>query len=512
VPVPELVRPRDGAGFTVSGATTIRLAPDEPAVRRVGEYLAAMLRPVTGDRPPTGETDHGPAQARVRAPEIALELDRAGTDGWAHGDEGYHLDSAEGRLTIRAATAAGLFRGVQTLRQLLPATVESGATGEPWTVAAGLIVDRPRYPYRGVMLDVARHFFGVADVKRVIELVALYKINHLHLHLTDDQGWRIAIDSWPRLATFGGGTDVSAGRGGYYTADDYADIVSFADAHHITVVPEIDMPGHTHAALASYPELTRDGRPLDRYTGVEVGFSSLCADKEVTYRFLGDVFAELAALTPGPYLHIGGDEAMSTGPDEYALIISRVQEIVRRHGKTAIGWHEIAKVDLDGSTVVQYWGTTRDAAAMVDAARRGTRVILSPANHTYLDMKYDAASRAGLSWAGYVPVVQAYGWDPDTSVTGLDPAAVLGVEAPLWTETVPTIRDIEYLMFPRLAALAEIGWSPASARDWDGFRTRLAAQADRWVALGVDFFASPDVPWSPDASAPHEGLEVEHLR
>jgi hexosaminidase len=500
VPAPELVRPRDGVGFTIGATTAIRLAPDTPAVRRVGEYLAALLRPVTGGRRPVGPDD-------ARTGEIALELDTAD-----HGDEGYRLDSAEEGLTIRAATAAGLFRGVQTLRQLLPATVESGTTDGPWTVPAATVVDRPRYPYRGVMLDVARHFFGVTDVKRVIDLAALYKLNHLHLHLTDDQGWRIAIDSWPRLATFGGGTDVSGGPGGHYTRDDYADIVAYADARHMTVVPEIDLPGHTHAALASYPELTRDGSPLDRYTGVEVGFSSLRADKEVTYQFLGDVFGELAALTPGPYLHIGGDEAMSTGPDEYGLIIARVQEIVRRHGKAAIGWHEIARTALDESTVVQYWGTTPDAPAMVDASRRGTRVILSPANRTYLDMKYDEASRAGLSWAGYVPLVQAYGWDPDTSVTGLDPAAVLGVEAPLWTETVRTIRDIEYLMFPRLAAVAEVGWSPAAARDWEGFRARLAAQADRWVALGVGFFAAPEVAWPSVSAAAHDGLEVEHLR
>jgi hexosaminidase len=444
----------------------------------------------------------GDGDASEPGGEIALLLVDDGPD---LGEEGYTLTSAPGSLTIRAGAPAGLFRGAQTLRQLWPNTVEDGP------IQAGRIVDRPRFPYRGVMLDVARHFFGVADVKRVIDLAALYKLNYLHLHLTDDQGWRIAIDAWPRLATHGGGTDVSGGPGGYYTKADYRDIVAYAAAHHMTVVPEVDLPGHTNAALASYPELTGDGRPRERYTGVEVGFSTL-TDMPVTYEFLTDVFAELAALTPGPYLHIGGDEAMSTGAEAYERMIARVQEIVRRNGKAAIGWHEIARADLDPSTVVQYWGVTPDAATVVAAAERGTSVILSPANRTYLDMKYDASSRIGLSWAGYVPLADAYAWDPGSYLTGLDPTAVLGVECPLWTETVRSIRDVEYLLLPRLPALAELAWSPA-ANEWDDLSARLAAEATRWARLGADFFASPDVPWSavPAPSSADDGLQVEHL-
>jgi hexosaminidase len=280
----------------------------------------------------------------------------------------------------------------------------------------------------------------------------------------------------------------------------------------MTVVPEIDLPGHTNAALASYPELTGDGRPRERYTGVEVGFSTL-TDMPLTYEFLADVFAELAALTPGPYLHIGGDEAMSTGDEAYHRMIGRVQAIVRRNGKAAIGWHEIARTDLDPSTVVQYWGVTPDAATVVAAAERGTSVILSPANRTYLDMQYDASSRVGLSWAGYVSLADAYAWDPGSYLTGLDPAAVLGVECPLWTETVRSIRDVEYLLLPRLPALAELAWSPVASA-WDDLSARLAAESTRWARLGADFFAAPDVPWSavpPPRSPAHEGLQVEHL-
>jgi hexosaminidase len=502
VPAPLLVEPHDGPGFTVSGATSVRVGSDSPAVRRIGEYLAAMLRP-------------GPAGVTARADDgVGTEIVLSLAGDTAPGEEGYVLESAAGLLAIRAGTAAGLFRGVQTLRQLLPETVEvDGIQSGPWIVPPGRIVDRPRFVYRGVMLDVARYFFGVADVKRVIDLAALYKLNHLHLHLTDDQGWRIAIDSWPRLATYGGGTDVAGGPGGYYTQDDYREIVAYAAAHHMTVVPEIDLPGHTNAALASYPELTGDGRALDRYTGVEVGFSSLAAGNELTYAFLDDVFTELSGLTPGPYLHIGGDEAMATGAADYRTIVARVQEIVGRRGKTAIGWHEIAKADLAPSTVVQYWGVTPDADAVVAAAERGNKVILSPANRAYLDMQYDASSRVGQSWAGFVALADAYGWDPATRLPGLDPDAVLGLECPLWTETVRSVRDIEYLLLPRMPALAEVAWSPVTAHDWDGFRRRLADQAPRWVALGADFFASPDVPWSSvPRSTAHDGLEVEHLR
>jgi hexosaminidase len=497
VPAPRRVQPHEGPGFAVTEPVGIRVAPDSPAARRVGEHLAAML----GVGPVGGVGGDGGA-------EIALELN---DDDPSLGEEGYSLTSAPGRLTIRAGAAAGLFRGAQTLRQLWPA---SGGTVEDGPIQAGRIVDWPRFPYRGVMLDVARHFFGVADIERVIDLAALYKLNYLHLHLTDDQGWRIAVDAWPRLATYGGGTDVSGGPGGYYTKDDYRRIVAYAAANHMTVVPEVDLPGHTNAALASYPELTGDGRRPERYTGIEVGFSTL-TDMPVTYEFLGDVFAELAALTPGPYLHIGGDEAMSTGAEAYDRMITKVQAIVRRNGKAAIGWHEIARAPLDPSTVVQYWGVTPDAATVVAAAERGISVILSPANRTYLDMKYDPSSRVGQSWAGTVSLADAYGWDPGSYVTGLDPAAVLGIECPLWTETVRSVRDVEYLMLPRLPALAELAWSPA-ARDWDDLSARLAAEATRWAGLGADFFASPDVPWSalPAPAAPssaHEGLEVEHL-
>jgi hexosaminidase len=473
VPAPVSWIPAASAGFAIADGTPI-VARD--AAAPIGEYLAALLGHGTSVRP------GGQAVGR----SIVLLLDPASGES----DEGYELNTGADGVTIRSRTPTGLFWGVQTLRQLLPANL-TGAL----TVPGGRIVDRPRFAYRGVMLDVARHFFDVTAVKRFIDLSTMYKANYLHLHLTDDQGWRIAIDSWPRLADFGGGTEVGGGTGGFYTKADYSEIVAYAAQRFMTVVPEVDIPGHTNAALASYPELNCDGQAPPRYTGMEVGISSLCVGKDVTYRFLDDVLGELAELTPGPYLHIGGDEAQTITPIEYATIATRAQEIVASHGKTAIGWHELAKGNLVAGTVFQYWNTTVAAVDLAAAAAADHKMILSPANHAYLDQKYDDGSPIGLAWAGPTTVEKSYDWDPAAYLSGVDESHVLGVESPLWTETVTSMDDIEYLAFPRLAAIAEIGWSPPATHDWSSFRNRLGAQAPRWRALGVDFAEADGVPW-----------------
>lgn len=464
--------------FTVAHGVEIHA---DAVAMEVARYLADVLRAATGFqlpvRAPSGDAGAGSIRLVPGITDVQL------------GREGYELSATESLLTLSAPAPAGLVRGVQTLRQLLA----PGQAG--WTVPGGHIRDYPRFPYRGLMLDVARHFFPVPAVRRLIDLAALHKINHLHLHLTDDQGWRIAIDTWPRLASYGGATEVGDGPGGFYAKAEYREIVEYAARHFITVVPEVDIPGHTNAALASYPELTCDGVAPPRYTGVEVGFSSLCVAKDITYRFLDDVFGELAELTPGPYLHIGGDEAKTLGSDEYAVIVERAQEIVAAHGKVPIGWHEIAAAKLLPAALVQYWGTERVAGEVAAASASGNPVIMSPANRTYLDMKYDEASPLGLTWAGHIDVRTAYEWDPVTYVTGVDPSSVIGVEAPLWTETVSEIAAAEYLAFPRLAAIAEVAWSPGAAQDWIDFAERLAGQARLWRSLGIRFFPAPEIGW-----------------
>lgn len=475
--------------YTINGGTRIRVPRDSAAARRVGDHLADLLRPSTGHRLPVTTVDG--------ADGIRLRLVTTGRQARELGPEGYRLETRAGSVTLTARAPAGLFHGVQTVRQLLPASVEhrDRQTG-PWQLPGGTITDVPRYAYRGAMLDVARHFFTVDQVKRYIDQLALYKINMLHLHLSDDQGWRIAVDSWPRLATYGGSTQVGGGPGGHYTKDDYREIVRYARSRYLTVVPEIDMPGHTNAALASYAELNCDGTAPPLYTGIEVGFSSLCVPKDVTYDFVDDVVREIAELTPGPYLHIGGDEAHSTSHADYLAFMDRVQPIVARYGKTVVGWHQLTGARPAKGAIAQYWGLTGREKEVADAAKAGTRVILSPANRAYLDMKYTKDTPLGLEWAGLVEVRQSYDWDPGSYLKDAPSSAVFGVEAPLWSETISTSDHIEYLAFPRLAGIAELGWSPPARHDWDAFRVRLGAQGPRWSALGIDYYRSPQVPWA----------------
>jgi hexosaminidase len=384
------------------------------------------------------------------------------------GAEGYRLEVRDGDARIEAETAAGRFYAEQTLRRLPAGDVS--------------IADRPRFAWRGFMLDVARHFFGVADVCRVIDHLAAYKLNVLHLHLSDDQGWRIAVGAWPRLTE----------HGDFYTHDDLRAIVRYAADRHVTVVPEVDAPGHVQAAIAAYPELGVPGSSTERYFGTEVGFSSLDVHSALTYRFLDDVFGELAALTPGPFLHVGGDEAHSTSREDYLAFMERVQPLVAKHGKRLIGWEEVASAPLAEGAVVQHW---KEADLARAAAEQGAQLVMSPADRVYLDMKYDPETPLGLDWAGHVELRDSYEWDPAELVDGVREERILGVEAPLWTETITTREELETMLLPRLCAVAEVAWSPRSARDWEGFRARVAAEGGRWDAAGVAYHRSPQVDW-----------------
>jgi hexosaminidase len=418
----------------------------------------------------------------VRLDEIKVSIEDVGV-----GDEGYRLKVSCEDIALAAKTETGLFYGLQTLQQLV----------SPDGLVPGCeIVDYPRFGHRGAMLDVARHFFSPAEVKRYIDQLAHYKINVLHLHLTDDQGWRLEISSWPRLAAIGGASQVGGGPGGYYTQDEYRGIVAHAASKHITVIPEIDIPGHTNAALVAYPELTCDGvaPPPFTKTGTATGFSSLCVDKEITYRFVEDVLGEVAALTPGGYLHIGTDETHAT-PQEGALkFVNRVLPMVTGLGKTAMGWHEILKATPDA--VAQFWSKNEPDDLLLAAAASGTKILLSPASKVYLDMKYTPETPIGFTWAGYLEVRDVYDWDPGTYLPGVPESAVLGVEAPLWSEHLRSRDDLDFMAFPRIPAVAELAWSPGSTHDWDGFARRLAAHGPRWTAQGLKFYRSPQIPWA----------------
>jgi hexosaminidase len=486
IPAPAGVRLDPSASFDVDSRTAVVIdaqagAEEEEIARDLHALLAltgsrAVRRLAAGEAPPP----HA----------VHLRLDPQRTP---LGAEGYELTVTPERVTLAAHAPAGLFYAVQTMRQLLPPSVEHrAAIRRRLRLPTGQIVDTPRFPWRGAMLDVARHFFGPADVKRYVDLLALYKLNRLHLHLADDQGWRLEIRSWPNLTAHGGSTQVGGGAGGYYTQAEYADLVAYARSRHVTVVPEIEMPGHTNAALASYPTLTCDGVARPLYTGTEVGFSTLCVERDTVLGFVEDVVREIAELTPGEYVHVGGDEVEKLTHEQYLRFVERVQGIVRQHGKQMIGWGEIAAANLLPSTVVQHW---KPDSARLHAARGG-RLILSPATRTYLDMKYDSTTVLGLTWAAVIEVRDAYAWEPAALIPGVPERAILGVEAPLWSETLVRRSDFEFMAFPRLAAIAEVGWSPPAARDWQGFSARLGAHGPRLSALGVNFYRSPQVPWA----------------
>lgn len=484
IPKPVSVQP-GGALFELKNNTVIRFAEGDPEMQRISGYLAGLLNPATGFSLAVQSAGEMPASNY-----ILLETDASGSQ---QGKEGYTLTVGTENIVLTANSAEGVFRGIQTLRQLLPAAIESPEKKEgPWNIPACVIRDYPVYSYRGAMLDVARHFFGVNDVKRFIDLIAAYKMNVLHLHLADDQGWRIEIKAWPALTEIGSTTQVGGGKGGFYSQDEYREIVQYAADRFITIVPEIDMPGHTNAALASIPELNPDNKPTKLYTGTKVGFSTLQTNKEFTYQFLNDVIRELTALTPGPYIHIGGDESHVTKKEDYIPFIEKVQDIVIANGKTLIGWDETTLAALKPTSVAQYWARAENAKRGV---AKGLKLIMSPSAKAYLDMKYHAKSPLGLDWAGYIEVDTGYKWNPATLVPGITKENILGVECPLWSETVKTMSDIEFLVFPRLPGYAEIGWSDAATLSWDEYKTRLGGQAERFNYMGINYYKSEKVPW-----------------
>ena len=452
------------AGEYIPSAFAHVIAPSDNASIGVADHLVGDLQAIAGLHLALAHSSSGRGDI-----ELTLHPHRADL-----GQEGYELIVAPDGVAVVATTAHGLWNGTRTFIQLL-------TPGEMAVVPALHIIDVPRFEWRGAMLDVARHFFSLDHVIRFIELIARYKLNRLHLHLSDDQGWRIEIPDWPSLTSVGGSTAVNGDMGGWFSLSDWAEIIAHAERHFVTIVPEIDFPGHTNAALASVPELNLDGVAPPLYTGKEVGFSSLRLHVPATARFVRDVIATLAAHTPGPYLHIGGDEAHSTDHHEYVEFVELLQREVAGHGKHMVGWEEIAHAPLHRDTLVQHWlqpGT-------VASAPQGTRFIMSPARHTYLDMKHHPDDTLGRRWAGVIDLDAAYDWDPAALVPGVGDSHIAGVEAPLWTEKVHTFAEVEHLCFPRLLSIAEVGWTPQPSRRLDEFLVRAGEETRRLAARGV---------------------------
>jgi hexosaminidase len=522
--VPEPVRVTAGRGrFTLTPRTRIVVPPGSASALAVGRDLAGYLRPATGY--PLPVVSGGPQTGA-----ITLVLGRqAGPRADPHG-EAYRLDVTPAGATLASRTAHGLYDAVQTLRQTLPPWISSPRPRPgPWSMPAVQITDYPRYAYRGVMLDIARHYEPPSAVEQLIGQAAAYKINVLHLHLSDDQGFRLVINGFPRLSQIGGqGSVGTAGRaedpGGFWTQAQYRAVVADAAAHFIRVVPEVDSPGHDNAIIMSEYGDTANPRlhhPQDINCGLhnppawdyaeDVGYSAMCPGSRNTWAIMSAIIGQLARLSPGPWYDVGGDEVPASvlSQPAYASFINTEAGLVRARGKTLMGWADIAGpgIRVPRGSVAEYWQPASGITAQ-EAVRNGMQVVMAPANHAYLDQKYVAGARGnappglGQTWACPVgcDLNQAYDWDPGRLVAGVTDRNVIGVEGAVWSETLVDLASVDYMTFPRLMALAEVGWSPSARRAVHSaahasFLRRVAAQGARLMAAGVNFYPSTEVAW-----------------
>lgn len=349
------------------------------------------------------------------------------------------------------------------------------------------------FEWRGLSLDVVRHFFQVEDVIRVMDIAEHIGLNRLHLHLSDDQGWRLDIPGWPELVERSSRYAVDGAPGGHYTRADWERLRTAAHDRGLLLIPEIDLPGHSNAALHAVPGLNLDGVPPEPYCGIEVGFSSLRMVAPDTERFVREVYAYLAEISDG-YVHVGGDESHATEPEEYAQLIELITDAVRATGAKVIAWQEAAD-HLGEGDLVQVWDPRLAAQPVVAAAERGAQVILSPASRVYLDMKYTEESEMGLVWMGHTELTDTAAFVPEELIPDLDPNQIIGIEAAIWTETMETFEDLSYMLLPRLAAVGEIGHR--GRVDWTEFASRLPEMAATWTERGWPYHRSPHVSWPP---------------
>jgi hexosaminidase len=523
VPAPLRLESRPGA-FVLGPSTKILVPESRAEIMPVASYLRALLGGPTGFDLPV-ETSSEPSPAAPSGPgAITLRLEDLGP---RLGDEGYLLEAGTDGVLMRAATPAGLFYAVQTLRQLLPPGIERPAPeagAGPWTVPAVSIEDKPRFGWRGGMLDCSRHFFPKDFVERWIDILARHKLNVFHWHLTDDQGWRIEIKKYPRLTEVGAWRvdredkhwnardpqkpGEAATYGGFYTQEDIREIVAYAASRYITIVPEIEMPGHAKAALTGYPGLSCTGGPFTVPPGGYWPITDVfCPGNDGTFTFLENVLAEVVALFPGPFVHIGGDEVdkaewtrcpkclarMKTEglKDEQELqsyFTRRIEEVLNAKGKRLIGWDEILEGGIAPRATVMSW---RGIEGGIAAARSGHDVVMSPTSHCYIDYYQGRPAVEPPGIGGYLPLSKVYSFEPVPDVlTEAEAGHVLGGQVNLWTEYVPNGRHAEYMALPRLAALAEAVWSPKERRDWADFAARIGALLPRYEKAGLNFSRS----------------------
>ncbi len=509
VPMPKEVEMGKGA-FTLDAQTTIASSPNNPEVEGVATYLSSILTPSTGFGLKRAENQE---ESNV----ISLSIDTTIT-----GNEGaYHLAVSKGKIEISAPDAIGLFYGVQTLRQLLPPEIEARSLQENvvWSAPAVVINDEPRFQYRGLHLDVGRHFFPLSFIKKYIDLLAVHKMNKFHWHLTEDQGWRLEIKKYPRLQEIASQRDETLighggvkpfkydGKpyGGYYTQEEAREIVKYAADRFITVIPEIELPGHALAALAAYPEMGCTGGPYQVGQRWGVFEDIYCAGQDKTFGFLENILLEVMDIFPGEYIHIGGDEAPKARweecprcqarmkkeglKDEHELqsyFIKRIEQFLNQHGRKIIGWDEILEGGLAPEATVMSW---RGIDGGIAAAKMGHDVIMTPNSHAYLDHYQNDPKVEPLAIGGFLTLEKVYHYNPvPDSFSKEEAAHILGFQGNVWTEYMKTSDYVEYMTYPRACAVAEVGWSTEVNKDFDNFLVRMEKHYKQLDQLDVNYF------------------------
>ncbi|WP_338868444.1 beta-N-acetylhexosaminidase [Spirosoma sp. SC4-14] len=510
LPKPVRLEERSGS-FTIPAKLTIAVPANNADVRQIARLLADQLAKSTGYSPniTTGKAAKGISFVSAKGPEL--------------GAEGYKLTVSPKQIVIMAEQPAGFFYGVQSLMQLMPAAIFSPAKvdGVSWTVPACVVEDQPRYSYRGSMLDAGRNFMPVPFIKKYIDLLALHKMNTFHWHLTEDQGWRIEIKKYPKLTQISSIRPKSMiGRysdnaydnkpyGGFYTQDEVRDVVNYAQSRYVTVIPEIEMPGHSVAVLAAYPEFGSNPDKILEVASKWGVHDDVLFPREETFRFLEDVLTEVMDLFPSQYIHIGGDECPKTQwkqsrfcqdmikkeglKDEHELqsyFIRRIDKFISSKGRRLVGWDEILEGGLSPNATVMSW---RGIKGGIAAARQNHDVIMTPNTYCYLDYYQADPKTQPIAIGGFLPLEKVYSFNPSVSdsLTTDQAKHVLGVQANIWTEYMPTTPYVEYMAFPRLIAVAETAWTPKEGKNFDDFKQRLDLHNKRLDYLKVNYFGAP---------------------
>lgn len=504
VPLPKSIELTKASPFVLNNSTKIVYPEGNEKMLKNAQFLAEYIKEVLGKDLTVLAGDNGDDAIVLKLSEVS------------ENEEGYVVDVFEKQIVISSPTEAGVFYGIQTVRKSLP--LEKCDVEFP----AVLIKDAPRFAYRGMMLDVSRHFFPISFVKKYIDILALHNINHFHWHLSEDQGWRIEIKKYPKLTEIGSKrAETVIGRNsgkydgipyeGFYTQEEAKEVVAYAAERYITVIPEIDMPGHMLAALASYPELGCTGGPYEVWTKWGISDQVLCAGNDLTLEFLEGVLEEIVEIFPSEYIHIGGDEcpktqwktcpkcqervrkeklfatAEATAEDRLqGFVMAHAAKVVEKHGRKIIGWDEILQGDIAENATVMSWRGTEGG---IKAAKMGHDVIMAPHQHAYFDYyQTDDQENEPLAIGGFLPLWKVYEFDPVPSVLAEDQKKhILGMQANLWTEYIPTEEQVEYMLLPRIGALAENQWREPETKNYEEFLPRLARLIQYYEFKGLNY-------------------------